>query len=118
VTARYLLIASMDVDPEHEGVFNEVYDREHIPHLLQVPGVNAVVRYERQQLEMSLGGVARRMPSADPRYHAVYEIEGPEVLVSRPWADAVDRGRWPTEVRPFTTNRKHLLMKWLGPSSE
>ena len=27
--AKYLMIASMDVDPEHEATFNEVYDTEH-----------------------------------------------------------------------------------------
>jgi hypothetical protein len=37
--AKYLLIASMDVDAEHEVLFNEVYDQEHIPNLRRVPGV-------------------------------------------------------------------------------
>ena len=38
ISAKYLFIVSMDVDPEHEGLFNEVYDHEHIPYLMQVPG--------------------------------------------------------------------------------
>ena len=33
-----LLMAWCDVLPEHEDAFNEWYDREHINHLLQVPG--------------------------------------------------------------------------------
>ena len=41
--ARYLFIASMDVKPEKEALFNEVYDTEHIPLLLRVPGVLSAV---------------------------------------------------------------------------
>jgi hypothetical protein len=33
----------MDVDPDKEALFNEVYDTEHVPNLLKVPGVHAVV---------------------------------------------------------------------------
>ena len=43
--ARYLFIASMDVKPEKEALFNEVYDTEHIPLLLRVPGVLSAVRH-------------------------------------------------------------------------
>ena len=39
---KYLFVASMDVDPDKEDLFNEVYDTEHIPNLLKVPGVHAV----------------------------------------------------------------------------
>ncbi len=42
--AKYLFIVSMDVAPEHEALFNEVYDTEHIPSLLEVPGVRHVYR--------------------------------------------------------------------------
>jgi len=40
--AKYLMIASMDVDAEHDAIFNEVYDQEHVPNLLMVPGVLGV----------------------------------------------------------------------------
>ena len=39
------------------------------------------------------------------------EIEDPQVLQSPQWAEAVERGRWPSEVRPHTSNRQHLLFK-------
>ena len=42
--AKYLFIASMDVDADKEALFNEVYDTEHIPALLKVPGVLSVYR--------------------------------------------------------------------------
>jgi len=43
-----------------------------------------------------------------------YEIESPEVLVSPEWAEAGEWGRWASEVRPFTTNRRHLLREVIG----
>jgi hypothetical protein len=33
------------------------------------------------------------------------------VLVSPEWAEAVEAGRWPTQVRPFTRNRRHTLYR-------
>ena len=39
ITTKYIFIASMDVAPEKEALFNEIYDREHVPNLLKVPGV-------------------------------------------------------------------------------
>ena len=36
IKTHYLFIASMDVDPDKEDLFNEVYDTEHIPNLYEV----------------------------------------------------------------------------------
>jgi hypothetical protein len=33
------------------------------------------------------------------------------VLVSPEWARAVEAGRWPGEVRPYTRNRRHALYR-------
>lgn len=108
----YLMIASMDVDPEYEDLFNEVYDTEHIPFLSQVPGVISVRRYQRQELTMNIGGQRLTIElENEPKHMAVYEIESPEVLTSAAWNEAVEKGRWPTEVRPHTKNRRHVLMK-------
>lgn len=109
----YLLVASMDVEPARERLFNEVYDREHVPSLSSVPGILRIARYERIDLTMSIGGELRRMESDAPQYHAFYELEDPSVLRGAEWAEAVERGRWPAEVRPFTTNRRHLLLRRL-----
>ncbi len=45
----------------------------------------------------------------EPGYSALYEVESPEVLVTPQWAAAVEKGRWPAQVRPFTTNRRHFM---------
>ena len=36
---KYLFIATMNVDAEKDALFNEVYDKEHVPYLSKVPGV-------------------------------------------------------------------------------
>ena len=109
---KYLLIASMDVEPEKEDLFNEVYDTEHIPCILKVPGVISVERYKSQSMKMHFGGKLQAMDvSAEPMYTAIYEIDGPEVLTTEEWGAAVEAGRWPDEVRPYTSNRQFALRK-------
>ena len=56
---KYLFTASMDVDADREDLFNEVYDKEHVPLLEQVPGVIAVARFKKQELSMMIGGERR-----------------------------------------------------------
>jgi len=111
IKSKYLFVVSMDVDPDKEALFNEVYDTEHVPTLLAVPGVQAVMRVEGEPFTVSIGGEERRVAHDGPRYSALYEIDGPHVLVSREWAKAVEEGRWPNHVRPFTRNRRHALYK-------
>ena len=114
--AKYLMIASMDVDAEHEAVFNEVYDKEHIPYLSQVAGVLSISRYERQELVMNIGGERKTIRiENEPKYTALYELESPDVLTSEAWDKAVEKGRWPSQVRPYTKNRRHVLLKLTAP---
>jgi hypothetical protein len=109
---RYVFTASMDVDAEKEALFNEVYDTEHIPELLRVPGVLAVTRTALAPLKMAIGGEVKTIAAeGEPKYSAIYELESAEVLTSSEWAAAVERGRWPTQVRPYTRNRRHTLRK-------
>ena len=115
MSANYLFVVSMDVDPDKEDLFNEVYDPEHVPLLLEVPGVVGVTRYTTEPFEVSIGGERQSVDSAGyARYTAIYELESAEVLVSDGWAAAVEKGRWPGEVRPFTKNRSHVLKKAMG----
>ena len=112
IQTRYLFAAAMDVEPAREALFNEVYDGEHVPLILKVPGVIAAARFKRQELTMVIGGERRTIVvENEPLYNALYEIESPEVLTSDPWAKAVDQGRWPGQVRAYTTNRRHVLYR-------
>ncbi len=115
IQTRYLFTASMDVEPAREAIFNEAYDAEHVPELLTVPGVISVTRFKTQEFSMTIGGQRKTMTvENEPKYTALYEIESPEVLISDSWAKAVDSGRWPAAVRPFTTNRRHVLYCRIG----
>ena len=113
--ARYLFTAMMDVDPDKEALFNEVYDTEHVPELLKVPGVLAIARFTLGTLRMSIGGELKTIVAeGEPKYSATYELESAEVLTSDAWAKAVEKGRWPAQVRPYTRNRRHTLRKLMG----
>ena len=108
--APYVFTAAMDVRADKEALFHEVYDREHIPSLLTVPGVISVARFKVEPLKVSIGGEIKTIVvEGEPSFGALYEIESPEVLTSEAWAKAVEQGRWPAQVRPYTTNRRHLL---------
>src|ERR1700687_4496790 len=107
IQSKYVFVASMDVDPDKEALFNEVYDTEHVPNLLKVPGVHAVTRIKGEDFAFSIGGEEKMIAHQGPRYSAFYEIDVPHVLVSPQWSEAVEAGRWPSQVRPFTRNRIH-----------
>ena len=111
IQSRYLFIASMDVDADKDAIFNEVYDTEHIPSLLKVPGVRSVNRLKGEPFAVSIGGTVNQVAHKGPVYSAVYELDSPDVLTSPQWASAVEAGRWPKEVRPYTRNRQHALYK-------
>ena len=111
ITAKYLFIASMDVAADKEDLFNDVYDNEHIPNLLKVPGVRSVTRIKGEPFAVSIGGTEKNVAHEGPTYRAMYEIDSPAVLTSPEWTKAVEAGRWPGDVRPHTLNRRHALYR-------
>lgn len=114
--SKYLFIASMDVDPQQEALFHEVYNTEHCPTLSKVPGVVAIARFETQPLQIAMGGETHTIViENEPKFQAMYELESPDVLTSDAWAEAVEEGRWPEQVRPYTKNRRHVLLKLTYP---
>ena len=56
ITGNYLFIVAMDVTAEKEALFNEVYDTEHVPLLLKVPGVVSVTRAKLVPLSVMMAG--------------------------------------------------------------
>lgn len=113
VTSKYIFVAAMDVDRDKEDLFNEVYENEHVPYLLEVPGVQSVTRLKGEAFALSIGGERLEKPAANPVYSAIYEIDSPDVLESPAWQQAIERGRWASEVRPYTRNKYHTLFKVL-----
>ena len=112
IKTRYVFIVTMDVAPDKEALFNEVYDTEHLPYLKSVPGVLAATRFKTEPAAFVLSGEKRELKGeGQPTFMAVYEIESPAVLLSKEWAEAGEKGRWVKEVRPHTTNRFHVVRK-------
>jgi hypothetical protein len=110
--ARYLMVSSMDVNPNLEPLYHEVYDTEHIPAIMEVPGVLSIVRYRRRELQMRVGEDVVVIPAeGEPTNVNVYEIADPAVLTSTEWTRQAELGRWATAVRPHTFNRRRVLLE-------
>jgi hypothetical protein len=95
-TTRYVFWVMMDVERHREALFNELYDTEHLPLLLKLPGSVNAVRY-------------RTTAAGEPRYLCAYEVESPDLPMSKLWNDTSDIGRWKPEVRPYTSNKRFIV---------
>ncbi len=100
----HIYAVQMDIPAELETEFNRIYDEDHIPIILKVPGVRAARRYRLE--DSTRAGM--------PRYLAIYEIENAEVLESRAWLEAIDLGEWKPKIRPHTTNRIHSTFRQIA----
>jgi hypothetical protein len=96
---QYVFTAAMTIGSERDALLNEVYETEHVPELLRVPGMISISRY-------------RRTRPADTFYLAVYEIASTDIPTGPHFMKARDVGRWPTEVRPFTRGLRNGLYAW------
>ena len=110
--SKYIFIVSMNVHNEYEELFNEVYDEEHIPYLLKVPGVNKVTRGKGVPFLFSMAGETKEMDMPNQKFVAMYEIDNPDVVQSSEWSIAVEKGRWSNEVRQHTSERTHFMYKY------
>lgn len=97
----YAYVVQMDIPQHLEAEFNRIYDEDHIPTILKVPGVRSCARY---RLEHSTD-------PAMPRYVAIYEIDNPQVIEGAAWLEAIDLGEWKPKIRPHTTNRRHSVFE-------
>ena len=110
--SKYIFVVSMNVKKEHENLFNEVYDEEHIPYLLKVPGVNKVTRGKGVPFSFSIGGETKSMNAPAQKFIAMYEIDSPDVVKSQEWSLAVEEGRWSSHVRQHTSERSHFMYEY------
>jgi len=99
--APYIYLVQMDIPAEHEAAFNRIYDSEHVPEILKVPGVRGCSRYVVETTNRD--GMAR--------YLALYEVDAPSVINSPAWLTASEKGDWAPKIRPHTTNRSHTVMR-------
>ena len=73
--APYIYMVQMDIPAAHEADFNRIYDTEHVPEILKVPGVRGCTRYVLEKTNKD--GMAR--------YLALYEMDAANVMESPAW---------------------------------
>ena len=99
--ADYIYLVQLDVPAELEDEFNRIYDEEHVPYLLEVPGVHRCARYRLE----------RTNREGMEQYAAIYEIDSPDLVNSPTWKEQSDKGDWVSKIRPHVTSRHHSLFK-------
>jgi hypothetical protein len=95
--SEYIYFLQQSVPAEIDAKFNELYGSNHIPLMMQAPGVNACTRYK---LEYSDTGDT-------PDYLAIYAVNKSDTPRSAEWKKQTGLGRWPTEIRPHFTARRN-----------
>ena len=73
-TARFVFQVSMDVSPEKEDLFNEVYDTEHVPYLLEVPGVVSVTRIRTVDFRLAMAGEIKDVSAERGKLDWYYDV--------------------------------------------
>ena len=97
----YVYVVQMDIPQHLEAEFNRIYDEDHVPTILKVPGVRSCTRY---RLEHST------VPGM-PQYLTIYELDSPEIMKSAAWEEAGAYGDWASKIRPLLTSRHHSVFK-------
>ena len=98
---RWIYVVQLEVPAALEPTFTRLYDEEHVPALLAVPGVHSCFRYELLWADTD----------SMPRWLTIYEVDDPEVPRSLAWREASATGDWPTLVRPNLTVRTHGMFR-------
>jgi hypothetical protein len=102
----YIYLVQMDIPSEHEAEFNRIYDEEHVPMIVRVPGCRSCTRYK----------LAHSAQADTAKYLAIYEMDSADVPKSAAWIAASDTGLWKPNIRPHTTNRRHGVFERIaGP---
>src|SRR5207249_9762961 len=83
---RYLFSAAMNVHTDKDAIFNEVYDQEHVPSLLKVPGVIAVARFKSEPVTMMIGGERKTIViESETTYKPLYVTESTGSRTCNDW---------------------------------
>ena len=96
-SARALFLACGDVPAAHEEEFNRWYDIEHLPLLLQVPGV--------------LGARRFRASVGSPRYVTLYDLADKGVSRHPAWQSALNT-EWAKRIDALTADCEWILTEW------
>ena len=97
--ARYFYMVTFEIAPEDEREFNEIYDSEHVPNLLTVPGVVGIMRF-RDAAPNEKGWLV---------YSALYIVTTPDLPTTPEWRAKSELGRWAPVMRPKMKARRQRL---------
>ena len=97
--ARHFYMVTFEIAKEDEALFNEIYDTEHVPNIMQVKGVLGVVRF-KDAAPTAAGWL---------HYSALYLITRPDLPVTPEWKKASEIGRWAPMMRPRMKSRHQRL---------
>jgi hypothetical protein len=97
--APFFYLVTFEIAPEDEAEFNEIYDTEHIPNILEVDGVLQVIRF--RDAEPTAAGWLH--------YSALYMIARPDLPGTPEWRAKSDIGRWAPVIRPRVKSRHQRL---------
>lgn len=93
--APFCMMITFEVAPEDEREFNDVYDNEHVPNILEVDGVLEVVRFRDAALN-DRGFLV---------YSAIYFLARENLHETAEWKAFSEIGRWAPEIRPKLKSR-------------
>jgi len=99
--SKYVYIAQVSITPDKEKEFNELYDSEHLPYVLEVPGVLSGRRFKLEWADTD----------QMPQYLAIYELDDPMLPKSQAWITAADKGAWRKAIGPHMTVRRHGMFR-------
>jgi len=94
-TAPYCMMITFEIAPEDEAEFNDIYDNDHVPTIMKLPGVAEVLRFR----------------DAEPNergflvYSAIYFMTEQNLHETPEWKKLSDMGRWMPIIRPKVKSR-------------
>ena len=94
-TAPYCMMITFEIAPADEPEFNDIYDNDHIPNIMKLPGVLEIIRF-RDASPNEKGFLV---------YSAIYFLAKENLHETPEWKKLSDLGRWGPVIRPKVKSR-------------
>jgi hypothetical protein len=93
--AAFCMTITFEIAREDEAEFNDIYDNDHIPTILKLPGLLEVIRF-RDAAPNEKGFLV---------YSAIYFMTKENLHETPEWKELSDLGRWAPVIRPKVKSR-------------
>jgi hypothetical protein len=93
--APYCMMITFEIAPADEAEFNDIYDNDHIPNILKLPGVLEIIRF-RDAAPNEKGLLV---------YSALYLLARENLHQTPEWSALSELGRWAPVIRPKVKSR-------------